>query len=137
MKQKILTTTVFFLLLVFALVLQASAQTKRINVKFRPGTSSATLTNTITGYGTADFYVRAKAGQNLFVKLNSKNGFMYFVIFKDSVDAGAFADDAREVTAYSGSLPDDGTYIVRVYMVRAEARRNKRPVSFNIKFEIN
>ena len=51
---------------------------------------------------------------------------------KDLNSMEAVADDARETTGWSGRLPDDGTYIVRVYLVRAEARLNKRPVRFKL-----
>ena len=108
------------------------AQIKRVNVKFRPGSSSGTYLNTVTGYGSVDYYIQASAGQELSVKLNSVNTFLYFVVLRDLKSMEALADGAREATEWSGRLPNDGTYIVRVYLVRAEARRNKRPVRFKL-----
>ncbi|HSE20614.1 MAG TPA: hypothetical protein VLB68_03125 [Pyrinomonadaceae bacterium] len=115
----------------------ASAQTKKVNVAFKPGTSSGTYSNTLTGYGTVDFYVKAKGGQTMSIKLSSTNTFLYFNVANGTGDGEAIADNAREVTEWSGQLPADGTYVIRVYLVRAEARRNKRPVSFKVQLEIN
>lgn len=112
------------------------AQTKRINVKFRPGTSSATFQNTVTGYGSADFYVRASGGQEMSAKLTSANKGLYFLIIRDPATPEAIADDARDATSWSGELPEDGTYIVRVFLVRAEARRNKAPVRFSLRIGV-
>lgn len=110
----------------------SSAQNKRVDVKFRPGASSATYADTVTGYGSVDFYVKASAGQEMSVKLDSSNTFLYSVVLKDLESMEAVADEARETTRWAGKLPADGTYVVRVYLVRAEARRNKRAVKFKI-----
>lgn len=126
---------------VLAIVLTAmpsvSAQTKKVNVNFKPGTSGGAYNNTVTGYGTVDFYVKAKAGQTMSVKLTSPNTFLYFNVLSGSGDGEAIADNAREVTEWSGQLPADGTYVIRVYLVRAEARRNKRAVGFSVRLDIN
>jgi hypothetical protein len=110
----------------------SSAQSKRVDIKFSPGTSSGTYANTLTGYGNVDFYVKASAGQEMSVKLNSTKTFLYFVVLKDPESMEAVADGARETTEWSGKLPADSTYIVRVYLVRAEARRSKRAVKFTL-----
>jgi hypothetical protein len=106
-------------------------------VKFKPGSSGGTYSNTLTGYDTVDFYVKAKGGQTMSVNLTSANSYLYFVVLSGSGEGDAVADDAREVTDWSGPLPSDGTYVVRVYLVRAEARRNHRPVSFKVRMDIN
>lgn len=122
-----------FIILLCATV--SAAQSKRVDVKFRAGASSGTYANTVTGYGTTDFYVKALAGQQFSARLTSSNRFLYFVVLKNAETVEAVSDDAREQTEWAGSLPEDGTYVVRVYLVRAEARRNKRPVRF--KLDIN
>lgn len=130
----------YLVLLTVAMVMAGAsnivAQTKKINVKFRPGTSSATLQNTVTGYGSADFYVKASGGQEMSAKLTSSNKGLYFLIIRDPANAEAIADDARDATSWSGELPEDGTYIIRVFLVRAEARRNKTPVKFSLRIGI-
>lgn len=131
---------VYFLFSGFAIVLvsamSSSAQTKRVDVKFKAGTTGATYANTVSGYGSVDFYVKASGGQTMSVKLTSTNTFLYFNVLSGSADGEAIADNAREVTVWSGELPSTGTYVVRVYLVRAEARRNKKAVSFRVRFDI-
>lgn len=123
--------------IVLAGVTATFAQDKRIDVKFRKGATGGTYSNTVTGYGSADFYVTAKSGQQMKAKLTSSNKFLYFLIIRDPENPEAIADDAREATKWSGQLPEDGTYIVRVFLVRAEARRNKTPVRFSLRIDVN
>ncbi len=127
-------------LVFFAIVLvgvsATFAQTKRINVKFAKGASSGTYSNTVTGYGSADFYVNAKGGQKMSAKLTSSNRFLYFLVIRDPKNPEAIADDARDATNWTGELPEDGNYIVRVFLVRAEARRNKTPVRFSLRIGV-
>ncbi|MBP6003872.1 MAG: hypothetical protein KA746_10605 [Pyrinomonadaceae bacterium] len=125
-----------FVVIVLVGVSATFAQTKRINVKFRKGTTSGTFSNTVSGYGSADFYVTAKGGQEMSAKLTSANKFLYFLIIRDPANPEAIADDARDAVNWSGELPEDGTYIVRVFLVRAEARRNKTPVKFNLRIGV-
>lgn len=132
-KQNIFVAFIF--VFVFGMV-TSYGQTKRVDVKFAKGTSSGTYSNTITGYGSADFYVKASAGQLMSAKLTSSNKFLYFVVLKDLTSMEAVADDARDTTDWSGQLPEDGTYVVRVFLVRAEARRNKKPVRFSLRLDV-
>ena len=125
-----------FAVIVLVSVSATFAQTKRINVKFRKGTTSGTYANTVTGYGSADFYVSAKGGQEMSAKLTSSNRFLYFLVIRDPKNAEAIADDARDATNWTGELPEDGNYIVRVFLVRAEARRNKTPVKFSLRIGV-
>lgn len=129
----------FFLSALFLLLIAAvnlSAQNKKVDVSFKTGKTGATFSNTVTGYRTVDYYVTAKAGQKMSVKLIKANTFLYFTIIK-SGGAEAIADDARDATEWSGTLPADGTYIIRVYLFRNEARRNKRPVGFKVQLNVN
>ena len=85
-----------FVVIVLVGVSATFAQTKRINVKFAKGASSGTYSNTVTGYGSADFYVNAKGGQEMSAKLTSSNRFLYFLVIRDPKNAEAIADDAEE-----------------------------------------
>jgi len=128
---------VFGFAVIFLVSVSATfAQTRRINVKFRKGTTSGTYANTVTGYRSADFYVSAKGGQEMSAKLTSSNRFLYFLVIHDPKNAEAIADDARDATNWTGELPEDGNYIVRVFLVRAEARRNKTPVKFSLRIGV-
>jgi len=135
--MKNLAVLICTLAIVLSAMPSVSAQTKKVNVNFKPGTSGGDYNNTVTGYGAVDFYLKAKAGQTMSVKLTSPNTFLYFNVLSGSGNGEAIADNAREVTEWSGQLPADGTYVIRVYLVRAEARRNKRPVGFSVRLDIS
>ena len=137
MRIRTVALLVITLALVIAPVNNASAQTKKVNISFRSGTSGGTYSNSLTGYATVDFYLKAKDGQTLSARLSSPNTFLYFNVLSGSGDGEAVADSAREVTKWSGQLPADGTYVIRVFLVRAEARRNKHPVTFKVRLDIN
>lgn len=70
-------------------------------------------------------------------RLNSRNRFLYFSTARNSGDGESIAAASPQATAWSGTLPATDTYVVRVYLVRAETRRNRRPVNFRIRFAIN
>jgi len=130
---------VFFLSALFLLLISAAdaaAQNKKVNVSFKAGTTGATFSNTVSGNASIDYYIKAKAGQKMSVKLDSANTSLYFLVTK-SGGAESIADDARDATEWTGELPDDATYIVRVYLFRNAARTNKRPVSFKVRLDVN
>lgn len=134
MKTSLISAAAVALMLVTAS--SALSQTKRIDVKFKPGTSGATYTNSVTGYGTVEFVVKANAGQTMSVKLSSANSSLYFNVSK-SGSPEALADAARDATEWTGQLPETGEYVVRVYLFRNAARTTKRPVKFNLRLDIS
>lgn len=96
-------------------------------VKFKPGTSSTTLRGSVQGYDAVHYELGAKAGQTLSVKLNSRNTFLYFNVANKRTNAVLETAPApREVTEWTGRLPETGVYVVQVYLVRAEARRGRK-----------
>jgi len=112
-----------------------SAQTKKVNVKFAQGTSEATYTNSITGYGVVDFVFAARENQQLTATIvNSTANKAMFTVMQNE---DRIADDAGEITDWSGRLPSTGNYTVRVYMMRNEARRTKTPVKFTLRIRID
>jgi hypothetical protein len=137
MKKSLVAALVCIVCIMSTSLISASARTKRVDVKFKPGASGGAYNDSLIGYDTVDFYLNAKGGQTMSVKLTSANTFLYFVVLRGSGQGDAVAEKAREVNEWSGELPSDGTYVVRVYLVRAEARRNHRPVSFNVRLGIN
>lgn len=135
MKSKnFLLFSSLFLMLICAT--GAAAQNKKINVSFKAGTTNANYSSTVSKYDSVDYYITAKSGQKISVKLTAANTSLYFLVTKAG-GVEAIADDARDATEWSGELPEDGNYIVRVYLFRNAARTNKRPVKFKIDFGIN
>ena len=100
------------------------APPRQERVTFAKGASSATITGQIKGDETVDYVVLAGAGQTISVALKPSSHSNYFnVLPPGSADVAMYAAQTGE--PYSSMLPSDGDYKVRVYLVRAAARRNE------------
>jgi hypothetical protein len=109
-----------------ALSSAASAESgiRREPVQFAKGATSAVLQGKLTGDSTVDYVVRAGAGQRIDVQLKKSHPQNYFnVLPPGSTGSAMFVGDTGE--DYSGLLPADGDYIVRVYLMRPAARRGE------------
>lgn len=99
--------------------------TKR--VRFDRGSSSTTMKDSVKGYDSVRYEVDAKAGQRLSVNLESRSNYVYFnVLNKRTDNILETRPTPREVTKWDGRLPDNGIYVVNVYLIRAEARRGSK-----------
>jgi hypothetical protein len=104
--------------------LVADTSIRQEKVQFAKGASSAVIKGQLKGDATVDYVVRAAAGQTLSVKLQETNSQNYFnVMPPDSTGSAMFVGDTGE--DYSGVLPADGDYVVRVYLMRPAARRGE------------
>ena len=102
----------------------ADAGIRQEKVQFPKGASSAVIKGQIKGDATVDYVVRAAAGQTLSVKLQKSNAQNYFnVMPPGSTGSAMFVGDSG--ANYSGMLPTDGDYVVRVYLMRPAARRGE------------
>jgi len=102
------------------------ASIRKETVQFARGASEATIKATLQGDQTIDYHVRAAAGQTLAVTLQAANRSNYFnVLPPGSSDVAMFVGSTGGST-YKGMLPDDGDYVVRVYLMRNAARRNEK-----------
>jgi hypothetical protein len=109
-----------------ALAGTAAADTgiRQQKVQFAQGASSAVINGQIKGDTTVDYIVRAAAGQTLSVNLQKSNSQNYFnVMPPGSTGSAMFVGDSGE--NYSGMLPTDGDYVVRLYLMRPAARRGE------------
>ncbi|MEM1363364.1 MAG: hypothetical protein AAGF94_16895 [Pseudomonadota bacterium] len=121
------------LLLSGPLLAQSDQQT--IPVSFAPGTSGAEVSNQITGYGTIDYTLDARAGQLLTADINSPNTQLYMnVIPPDAADEAVFIGSISGPTGEI-RLDLDGTWKIRVYLMRAAARREET-ADFTLKIGI-
>lgn len=108
----------------------ASAQSV-VNVRFRAGATSATFTGAIRGRRYIDYAVAASGGQTMSVRLTRRTGEdVYFNVLRKGSEV-AIADDAREVTNWSGELDSRDTYVVRVYLPKA-ARLGNRASTYRL-----
>jgi hypothetical protein len=130
MKKLIMFAALSILLTFFTS--QASAQLRQ-RVRFAAGTHSATVTGTVRGYAYRDYVVNARAGQTIDVKLTSANDFAVFTVFLPNGDN---LEGAMESNKFSGELPSNGNYKIRVMMMRAEARRRGSIANYKLRISI-
>jgi hypothetical protein len=93
-------------------------------VQFAQGVSSAVIRGHLKGDADVDYVVGVAAGQTLSVTLKETNPQNYFnVLPPGSKGSAMFVGDTGE--DYTGMLPSDGDYVVRVYLMRPAARRGE------------
>jgi hypothetical protein len=126
MKRLFLTIAAIFIL-VQPVVGTSTAGEKGIpqkRVQFAKGASSAVIKGQLKGDSDVDYLVRAGAGQTITVSLKKSNLSNYFnVLPPGSKDVAMYAGQTGE--DFKGLLPTGGDYTIRVYLVRAAARRNE------------
>lgn len=97
---------------------------RKERVSFAKGASSATIKARVTGDETVDYLVRVGAGQTLAVALKKSNPSNYLnVLPPGSVDSAMFIGQTGE--DFTGVVPADGDYTLRVYLMRSAARRKE------------
>jgi hypothetical protein len=94
-------------------------------VQFAKGASSATVKGSIQGRQTVDYKLRARAGQTMSVKLVTSHGANYFNVLPPGSNDVAIFVGSSSGNEWSGALPSNGEYTVRVYLMRSAARRNE------------
>jgi hypothetical protein len=108
----------------FTLSAPAVAQEK-IPVQFAKGTSSATVKGTIKGDQYRDYLVNARAGQTMTVTLANPDGRAFFnVLPPGSADEAVFVGSSSG-NSFRGGVPGNGNTTIRVYQMRATARRGE------------
>ncbi|HMS27717.1 MAG TPA: hypothetical protein PKC80_10160 [Burkholderiaceae bacterium] len=109
----------------FTPIAQAAAiQTQAVH--FAKGHTSATMKGSVKGDQTIDYTVRAKAGQTMSVQLASKHRSNYFNVLPPGSNDEALFVGSSDGNAWTGKLPTDGEYKLRVYLMRNAARRNEQ-----------
>jgi hypothetical protein len=94
-------------------------------LQFSKGASSATVKGSLKGDRTIDYKLRAKAGQTMSVTLKTSNGANYFNVLPPGSTGEAIFVGSTGGNEWTGALPADGEYTVRVYLMRSAARRNE------------
>lgn len=108
------------------------AQTKQ-RVNFTRGNSSATVSGTVRGYDYRDYVIGAKAGQTISAKLSAKGVFPVLTIFLPNGDN---LEGAAQMDEFTGELPANGDYVIRVGMMRAAARRKNSVATYSLKISV-
>lgn len=122
-------------LALFSTQVSAEAGIRDEAVHFQKGSTQATLKGRIKGYETIDFHLGAKAGQTMEVVFKPSNLSAYFNVLPAGEEEALFVGSSSG-NQFSGVLPKDGDYRVRVYLMRNAARRNESS-SYSITFRIS
>lgn len=102
----------------------ASAQTVT-PLQFARGASSATVTGAIKGYNYTDYRVVVRAGQKLSVNFRVLAGSAYFNVMEPGQREVAIYNSSMGEQRYTGTTAHAGAYTIRVYQMRASARRGE------------
>ncbi len=120
--------SLIFRTLLATLVISATASAADVRterVQFHKGANSATVQGTIKGYETVDYVLGARKGQSMNVSLSSDNGANYFNIIEPGKTDEAMFIGSTSGNQFEGTLPANGDYKVRVYLMRSAARRDE------------
>jgi hypothetical protein len=105
---------------------RAAGGSRKEEVRFDAGTSGTSITGQIRGDEGVDYLVRARAGQHLTVSFKPSNPMAYFNVLPPGSDKALFVgSSAADGSLFMTQLPRDGVYTIRVYLMRAAARRNE------------
>jgi len=98
---------------------------REVQVEFRKGQTSARLQGKLKGDETVDYRLRAAAGQSMVVAFQPSNASAYFNVLPPGSEAAIFIGSTSG-NRFEGTLPADGTYTIRVYLMRSAARRGEK-----------
>lgn len=118
--------TIFCALTASAPTLAQDGRSERI--EFPEGASETTIRDSIEGRQFVDYLVRARAGQEMQVILETDHLANYFNIYEPGTrpqfDAAIYVGSIHG-PSYAGTLPSDGDYLIRVYLMRSAGRRGE------------
>jgi hypothetical protein len=121
MKQsiKVRLTALFFATLLAATCAFAAQKGLTKRVRFPRGRTTAVLKNSVVR-GTVDRYLLgARKGQQIIVHITSVENNAVFDIY--TPQGGTLAGEGEDSTDWSGTLPQDGDYIIEVGGTRGNA----------------
>jgi hypothetical protein len=101
-----------------------------------PATGTKTVSGRIQGYKTTAYALPVSKGQRLEVQMDTKSSSAYFNIVDatDTSGAALFAGEREGTNTALIRVAEDGTYVIRPYLVRAVARRGSS-ASYTFKIE--
>ena len=108
---------------VFAAAIAASLVAAQLaaDVWFEPGSDGSVLNGAVRGDEYFDYRMGATAGQELSAELTvtdtNGNGTAYFNILPPGSDGYAIYNGSVDGTSAAITLPEDGTYTIRVYLM--------------------
>ncbi len=94
-------------------------------ILFAKGHSAASSEGTIRGDQTIDYTLHGRTGQTIQVTLKTSNRANYFNVLPPGSNDSAIFIGSTSGNEWMGTLPVDGEYRVRVYLMRSAARRDE------------
>lgn len=108
-------------------------------VTFEPGNFGTMVSGSVTGHDYMDYKLDANAGQKMFAELTAAggdgNGTIYFNILPPGSDGAAIYNSSMAENTTTISLPDSGTYTIRVYQMGNDKDTGKTS-QFNLDLSI-
>jgi len=123
--MKSILTAVFSLFLLFGVSAAFAGAIREEQVQFKANQTGTTVKGSIKGRQIIDYRLKAKAGQLLTVSLSTSNLSNYFNVLPPGSETALFIGSTSG-NSWAGTLPTDGNYTVRVYLMRSAARRNEK-----------
>lgn len=124
--QGLKTLGLLLLLCFSSLPALAADDIREARVRFEAGTSGTTVKGHLRGRDDVDYVLGAKAGQRMTVELHTDNPQNYFNILPPGSSDEAIFVGSSAGNRFDGTLPDSGDYRIRVYLMRAAARRDEQ-----------
>lgn len=120
LNRKVVIAGALALAVPTALVAQAV-----VPVTFARGSTSATVNGQSKGYAYRDYRIAVRAGQTLSVSLRPLAGSPYFNVLEPGSKDVAIYNSSMGEQRWSGTTAKSGAYTIRVYQMRASARRGE------------
>jgi hypothetical protein len=112
-------------IVMLALNVYAADGIRKVPVHFKKGASEASIKGHIKGRETVDYVLRAQAGQTMTVHLKTSSTAAFFNVLPPGSSDEAIFTGSVAGAKFEGKLTKDGDYTIRVYLIRAAARRNE------------
>jgi hypothetical protein len=94
-------------------------------IQFARGTTGSTVAGSIKGDQYIDYRITARAGQRIDISLQPTKGSPYFNLLEPGSTDVAVYNSSINGQRYNGATAKTGTYTIRVYQMRATARRGE------------
>jgi hypothetical protein len=115
--------------------LAATAAERTEAVRFKAGTTSATIKGSIKGDNYVNYSLEASAGQVMSILFSPSNASCYFNVLPPGSDEAIHIGSSAG-NEFGGTLDASGKYRAQVYLMRNAARRNET-CNYSITFEIS
>lgn len=111
-------------LLSLSLAVGAATEIRQEAIVFPAESQQTTISGRLIGSETVDYLVSARAGETLTVRMQTTHTAAYFNVLPPASETALFIG-SMSGERFTGNLPVDGLYKIRVYLMRSAARRNE------------